>query len=56
MPKSRESSKQRTTISIDKEILRQFKEYCKERGMKLSPKIEIYMAYEIKKNEKQKKE
>lgn len=56
MPKSIRTTKQRTTISIDRDILRQFKEYCKERGMKLSPKIELFMSLEIKNYERKKKQ
>ena len=43
----------RTTISIDTDILHLFKEYCKEMGMKLSPRIELFMRAELKNYEKQ---
>ena len=48
MSKTKNSNKIRTTISIDKNVLKKFKEYCKERGMKLSPKIELYMTLVLK--------
>lgn len=55
MAKHIDSYKKRTTISIDQDILNKFKDYCKNQGMKLSPKIELFMASEILAYEKTKK-
>jgi len=46
------SSKKRTTISIDRDVLKKFKLYCKEKGMKLSPKIELFMVSELQDEKK----
>lgn len=41
--------KQRVLLSIDGEVHKQFKKYCEERGMKMSPKIELLIKELIKK-------
>lgn len=46
--------KKKTTISIDGDILNKFKVYCRERGMKLSPKVELFMMTELKEYEQKK--
>ena len=46
--------KKKTTISIDEDILNRFKVYCREMGMKLSPKVELFMTTELKEYEKRK--
>lgn len=35
--------KKRINLSIDAEIYKEFKDYCEQRGMKVSSKIELYM-------------
>ena len=54
MDKIENTGKIRTTISIDAKILNSFKVYCAEMGMKLSPRIELFMKAELKNHEKQK--
>mgnify|MGYP001573395654 CR=1 FL=1 len=46
--KPNKDRKDRTTLSVDKDILQKFKEYCKGKGMKISSKIELFMIDEIK--------
>jgi len=36
-------TKIKISMTIDKDILNDFKGYCKENGMKLSPKVEVMM-------------
>lgn len=49
-----QNTKIRTTISIDARILDAFKKYCSENGMKLSPRIELFMKAELEDYEKNK--
>jgi hypothetical protein len=36
------------TISIEEEILKEFKEYCEEEAINISKKVEKYMKEELK--------
>ncbi len=40
------------TISIEKEVLKKFKQYCEDEAINLSRKIEKYMKEELKKKKK----
>lgn len=35
--------KKKVTMTIDEGVYERFKKYCEDRGMKVSPKIELYM-------------
>lgn len=48
--KTESEKKMKITLSIDRNVFREFNEYCKERGMKISPKVEIMMKKEISQN------
>lgn len=48
--KKERDKKMKITLSVDRNIFREFSEYCRERGMKISPKIEIMMKKEISEN------
>jgi len=37
----------KVTLSVDRKIFKEFSDYCKKRGMKISPKVEIMMKKEI---------
>jgi antitoxin component of RelBE/YafQ-DinJ toxin-antitoxin module len=41
-------SKQKISMTIDKEIYEQFKKYCQKNGMKISTKVELLMKETIK--------
>jgi len=41
--------KQRINLSIEKKIHEKFQAYCKQRGMKVSSKVELFMIEELKK-------
>jgi antitoxin component of RelBE/YafQ-DinJ toxin-antitoxin module len=41
--------KKRINISVDEEVFQKFKEYCDERGMKVSTKIQRMMEEEMEK-------
>lgn len=41
--------KERANFTIDSNLLREFREYCKKNGMKMSSKMEQYMREELKK-------
>lgn len=40
--------KEKITLTVEKDIRKKFAEYCKERGMKVSSKVEILMKEELK--------
>lgn len=40
--------KQRISLTIDKEVYQKFLKYCKERGMKISSKVEVMIKKELK--------
>jgi len=40
--------KERANFTIDSELLRKFREYCRKHGMKMSAKIEQYIEKELK--------
>lgn len=42
--------KLKITLSVNRKIFKEFSKYCKERGMKISPKVEIMMKKEISEN------
>ncbi len=44
--------KERANFTIDSNLLNRFREYCREHGMKMSAKIEQYIAEELKKQAK----
>jgi|GEM_PF-3761218 len=46
--KSEEDKKKKITLTIDRKIYNNFMQYCKERGMKVSPKIELMIKIELK--------
>lgn len=48
------NTKIRTTISIEINTLNAFKIYCRDNGMKLSPRIELFMKAELADYEKKK--
>lgn len=37
------------TLSINKNILKRYKEYCKEKGLIISKQIENFMKFELRK-------
>lgn len=41
--------KEKITLTIDRGTRKKFAEYCKERGMKVSSKVEILIKEELKK-------
>ncbi len=41
--------KERANFTIDSNLLKQFREYCRKNGMKMSAKIEEYIMKELKK-------
>jgi len=41
-------TKQKISMTIDEEIYDQFKNYCKNNGMKISTKVEILMKETLK--------
>ncbi len=43
--------KQRINITIDKNLIKKFQEYCKKRAMKVSSKIELLIGEELKKSD-----
>ncbi|MEK6932838.1 MAG: hypothetical protein AABW56_03540 [Nanoarchaeota archaeon] len=43
--------KQKISLTVEEEIYQKFLEYCKERGMKVSSKVEIMMKEELKKKD-----
>lgn len=45
-------SREPLTISIEEEILKEFKKYCEDNDINLSKRIERYMKEELKKNKK----
>lgn len=45
-------SRKPLTISIEEEILKEFKKYCEDNDINLSKRIERYMKEELKKNKK----
>ena len=49
------NKKGRTTLSVDRDVLQKFKNYCRGKGMKLSSKIELFMISEIKNYERHRK-
>jgi len=44
--------KERANFTIDSNLLRKFRKYCREHGMKMSSKIEQYMLKELEKQAK----
>ena len=44
--------KERANFTIDSNLLRRFRKYCGEHGMKMSAKIEQYMTKELQKEAK----
>jgi len=44
-------SRKPLTISIEENILKDFKEYCEEEAINMSKKIEKYMKKELKRKE-----
>lgn len=46
--KSEEEKKKKITLTVDKRVYDKFAQYCKERGMKVSPKVELLMQIELK--------
>lgn len=45
-------SRKPLTISIEEEVLKDFKEYCEEEAINISKKIEKYMKEELEKKKK----
>lgn len=43
--------KQKISLTIEKNIYQNFLKYCKERGMKVSSKVELLINEELKKGE-----
>jgi hypothetical protein len=43
--------KQKISLTIEKDVYKTFLQYCKERGMKVSSKVELLMIAEMKKKE-----
>ncbi len=41
--------KEKITLTIEKDIRNKFAQYCKERGMKVSSKVELLIKGELKK-------
>jgi hypothetical protein len=41
--------KERANFTIDSNLLRRFRRYCQEHGMKMSAKVEQYMEKELEK-------
>lgn len=44
--------KKRINITIEDKLIIRFQEYCKERGMKVSPKIEVLIKGELERDNK----
>lgn len=49
--KDEKDKKIKITLSVDRNIFRKFKEYCGERGMKVSSKVELMMKRGVSKDE-----
>ena len=43
--------KERINITIEKELIKKFQEYCKKRAMKVSSKIELMIKEELEKKQ-----
>jgi len=41
--------KKRINITIEEKLIKEFQEYCKKRGMKVSTRIELLISKDIKK-------
>lgn len=41
--------KKRVNITLDEKLIKKFQKYCKERGMKVSSKIEILIKKDMEK-------
>ena len=39
--------KQKISLTIDKDVMIRFREYCKDNGMKLSPRIELLIKKDL---------
>ncbi len=48
MDKEVKKGKLRISLTIDAEVYAEFKEYCEERGMKMSSKVEQLMRESVK--------
>ncbi len=48
--KKEPNKKMKITLSVNRKIFKEFSKYCEERGMKISPKVEIMMKKEISEN------
>lgn len=48
--KKKGDKKIKVTLSVDGDSFRNFKEYCKKRGMKVSSKIDLMIKDELKKS------
>lgn len=40
-------TKERITISIDKKIIKKYKDYCKKKGLKVSPQVELFIKSQL---------
>jgi metal-responsive CopG/Arc/MetJ family transcriptional regulator len=40
--------KKRINITLEEKLIKRFQDYCKKRGMKVSTKIELLIAKELK--------
>jgi len=40
--------KKRINITIDEKLIKKFQQYCKDRGMKVSSKIELMIKKELR--------
>ena len=43
----KEGSKQKVTLSLDSETYKKFQEFCEERGVMLSKRVELFMKGEM---------
>ena len=41
-------TKKRVTISIDKQVIKLYKRYCKNNGLKVSSQLELFMKMQYK--------
>jgi len=48
-------SKQKVTLSIDREIYKKYKRWCEDNAIMLSKKIELFMRDQLEKTEKLRK-
>ncbi len=48
-------SKQKVTLSIDREIYKKYKQWCEDNAIMLSKKIELFMRDQLEKIKKVKK-